>query len=72
MKPGQSSSEPVKYILSCLWVFWPALKVTFLIQKNSIQVGGGSYLLWAIENFQEFSDSAEKIADSEVRGNKSG
>ena len=28
------------------------LKVTFLIQKNSIQVGGGSYLLWAIENFQ--------------------
>merc|ERR1712062_446186 len=41
------------------------LKVTFLIQKNSIQVGGGSYLLWAIENFQEFSDSAEKIADSE-------
>ena len=47
-------------------MFWPLDKVTFLIQKNSIQVGGGSYLLWAIENFQEFSDSAAKIAESEV------
>ena len=38
------------------------LKVTFLVQKSSIQVGGNSYLLWAIENFEEFSQLATKMA----------
>ena len=41
------------------------LKVTFLVQRNSIQVGGSSYLLWAIENFEEFSDLAAKLSKVE-------
>ena len=41
------------------------LKVTFLVQRNSIQVGGSSYLLWAIENFEEFSDLATKLSKVE-------
>ena len=30
------------------------------------QVGGSSFLLWAIENYQEFSELAENIAEKEV------
>jgi len=41
------------------------LKVTFLVQNKSIQVGGPSYLLWTVENFQEFNELAEKLAKSE-------
>merc|ERR1712086_1070278 len=32
------------------------LKITFLVQNTSVQVGGSSFLLWAIENYQEFSE----------------
>ena len=30
------------------------------------KVGGTSFLLWAMENYQEFSELAHKIAEKEV------
>ena len=31
-----------------------------------LKVAGSSFLLWAIENYQEFCNMAEKIAEKEV------
>ena len=31
-----------------------------------LKVAGSSFLLWAIENYQEFCNLAEKIAEKEV------
>ena len=69
----QSKNEEAQKTSSKFSTTWrPAgdyihLKVTFMVQKSSIQVGGSSYLLWAIENYQDFSELAIKLSKFEVK-----
>ena len=43
-----------------------SFKLEIKVNINSMKVGGPSYLLWTIENFEEFCELAEKLSKTEV------
>ena len=65
-KPKQKNKQNNVSLKRKIFITMCMQTLSQIIKKIS-KVGGSSYLLWAIENFKEFHDLAERIAEKEVK-----